>query len=162
MVLPTPIDVYKDLLDSGVDSAAKPAYTTGAGLHLAYIGSYTSAYTAISGSFPSSEQSKMESLQKTVTTLSNTTGIGVKKDAEVAADVDYATSTITTCPIPGLAFVDKKKGCSITSSSINASDDGTASEFSGAVGVSDYLGRPLGYSAMKASVMQVMNLCQRM
>jgi len=110
MALPTPRDAYRELIDGGVDSAAKGAYPGAMGLPLTYAQTYKQVYTAFYGSFPSEQESMMQEYNEKAQRLSNTEGIGIRKDAEQSGDVAFATSDISTCPIPGLAFTSKKKG----------------------------------------------------
>lgn len=160
MALPKPRDVYLKLLDSGVDSAAKGAYSSAMGLPLAYAQTYKQVYTAFHGSFPSEKEAMLQQYNDKAQVLSTKEGIGVKKDADVTGSVSFATSDITTCPIPGLAFASKKQGCSVTESSIESSDDDTAIQFAPMVACNDYADQPLGYEKLKSTMQQLMALCR--
>lgn len=158
MALPTPRDAYRELIDSGVDSAAKGAYSGAMGLPLNYAQTYKQVYTVLFGSFPSEKESMMQEYNEKAQRLSNTEGIGIRKDANQSGDVAFATSNISTCPIPGLAFTSKKKGCSVSSSSIEASSDYIAIQFAPMVACNDYAGVELGYEKMKSTMQKLMAL----
>lgn len=158
MALPTPRDAYRELIDGGVDSAAKGAYPGAMGLPLTYAQTYKQVYTAFYGSFPSEQESMMQEYNEKAQRLSNTEGIGIRRDASQSGDVAFATSNISTCPIPGLAFTSKKKGCSVSSSSIEASSDDLAIQFAPMVACNDYAGVELGYAKAKSLALKIMSL----